>query len=601
MSKFTIVTALYTVLCIISVGLVATGNLALSAILFLLAQILLISLLWAIHKFLVFDSARTRGAFKDESRVNRKLIKELRNSEKRSTSRLGKEINALQAQLGQVEQKLQGELSLFGDKISEAGLQPSGVTQPVRNMELADVKWTGQPQYFDRLTSLSEGTKFAAKRMGGRLYSAFRSAIGLTMEPKSATDLATTLPSNADQIDAENVKETVSDPVSSIKPERRMAQALSGAFSKTGETVAQQTEDRLVDPLQPRVLFVSSNGAGLGHLTRLSAVDKHLDALSLFYTMSSAYKMIGKSSPEAIYFPSHGDLGMVGKLWNPLMEEHFDAVVDGFRPDAIVFDGTYVYRGVISVSKKRKIPLIWMQRGCWKAEVDARSKQRHNANKFASMVLVPGDYGCEESVDVGNGMEPIYLPPITLAGREDLLSKEEARNLLGLPKDKKLFLVQLGAGNINDITDTRETALDAVRSLGSDWTPVLVRNPLSKNAQESEALSIQAYPLSIYYNAFEAGAFAAGYNTVQEAIEMGLPAVFVPNLQTKTDDQGRRASEIEAQGLGFSARDNLELTNAIRSLGDPAVREKLKNRQDDLRSPSGGLDAARTIARFIDQ
>lgn len=600
MSKFSIATAVYSVLCIISVGLAATGSLVLSGILFLLAQILLIILLWAIHKFIVLDSARTRGAVKDESRGNRKLIKEFRNSEKRSTSRLDKKITALQVQLGQLEQKLLKEPNLFGEKISETGVQPSEVKQSVKNMDQRTDKRNWRRQYSDRVLSLSVGAKAAAKGLCGRLYTAFKNVSEPARDPKTGTDVVNGSHVNTGQ-SGPGYKKAASELTSSVKPEKQMAEALGGAFSRTGETVAEQTRDRLVDPQKPRVLFVSSNGAGLGHLTRLSAVDKHLDSLSLFYTMSSAYRMIGKSSSEAIYFPSHGDLGMVGKLWNPLMEEHFGAVVDGFQPDAIVFDGTYVYRGVISVSKKRKVPLIWMQRGCWKPEVDARSKQRHNANKFASMVLVPGDYGCEESVNVGNGIEPIYLPPVTLAGREDLLSKEEARNLLGLPKDKKLFLVQLGAGNINDITDTRETALRAVRSLGPDWTPVLVRNPLSKNAQESEALSIQAYPLSIYYNAFEAGAFAAGYNTVQEAIEMGLPAVFVPNLQTKTDDQGRRASEIESRGLGFSASDNLELTNAILSLGDPAVREKLKSRQDALRSPSGGMDAARTIARFINR
>ena len=50
-----------------------------------------------------------------------------------------------------------------------------------------------------------------------------------------------------------------------------------------------------------RMLLVTSNGAGLGHLTRLNAVAQHLDADVLIYTMSSAYKTIGRDPREILY------------------------------------------------------------------------------------------------------------------------------------------------------------------------------------------------------------------------------------------------------------------------------------------------------------
>ncbi|OFQ37366.1 hypothetical protein HMPREF2943_07555 [Corynebacterium sp. HMSC072D12] len=509
-----------------------------------------------------------------------------------------KKLEVLQSEVGNLEGQLEGVRSHLDDKLTEVLRVPTESSRPNKRFRPTAAEPISQHDGFHYVASIAS----AVNRLFARLYNVITKQSENKNSPKEQSDSLLVTQANAEEQNRTVVvKSAMSAPVSLPKPEKKMAELLSGAFSTAGESVAEQTKDRMIDPRKPRVLFVSSNGAGLGHLTRLSAVDKNLDSLSLFYTMSSAYKMIGKSSTEAIYFPSHGDLGMVGKLWNPLMEEHFDSVVEGFQPDAIVFDGTYVYRGVISVSKKRRVPLIWMQRGCWKPEVDAKSKQRHRADKFAAMVMVPGDYGCEESVDVGQGMEAVYLPPVTLATRGDLLSREEARAMLGLPKDKKLFLVQLGAGNINDISDIRETALDAVRSLGADWAPVLVRNPLSKNAQESDALSIQAYPLSIYYNAFEAGAFAAGYNTVQESIEMGLPSVFVPNLQTKTDDQGRRASEVQSRGLGLSATDTSELSKTIRMLGKSAVREEIRGRQDLVRAASGGMHAAQAITSFLNR
>lgn len=385
-------------------------------------------------------------------------------------------------------------------------------------------------------------------------------------------------------------------PQTSLKPKET---DYSGSFQNLEDYIT-GTSSRNENPgNKPRVIFVSSNGAGLGHLTRLSAVDKAIDAESMFYTMSSAYKMLGKKNHEIVYFPSHGDLKMRGSDWNPLMQAHFTAVVRGYKPDLIVFDGTYVYRGVIAASKELKIPLVWMQRGCWKDEVDKQSVQRHNAQKFAKSVLIPGDYGCEEIVDVGPGLTPEYLPPITLVEKSQLLTRENARKLLHLPLDKKLFLIQLGAGNINDISNIRSKALTFVKTLGDDWEPVLVQNPLSQDSEESNSYSIQAYPLSLYYNAFDAGAFAAGYNTVQESIELQLPAVFVPNPHTKTDDQERRANTIAKQGLGFVAGDEAQLQNAIHELSKMSTRESIRAAQALLKKPSGATAAAKTIHNLL--
>ncbi|MGP5573724.1 hypothetical protein ACTXN6_13795 [Corynebacterium casei] len=373
----------------------------------------------------------------------------------------------------------------------------------------------------------------------------------------------------------------------------------SSSFQKLQDFITGATSHDAPRGAKPRVIFVSSNGAGLGHLTRLNAVDKALDVESMFYTMSSAYKMLGKKSHEIIYFPSHGDLMMRGSDWNPLMKEHFSAVVRGYKPDLIVFDGTYVYQGVVATSKELKIPLVWMQRGCWKGEVDRKSTQRHSANKFAKAVLVPGDYGCEETVDVGQGLEPHYLPPVTLIEKSELLSRVDARKMLQLPLDKKLFLIQLGAGNINDISNIRSKALEFVSQLGAEWEPVLVRNPLSHNDSDDNAHSIQAYPLSLYYNAFDAGAFAAGYNTVQESIELNLPAVFVPNPQTKTDDQDRRALTIAGKDLGYLATGEAQLQDAIIKLSVDENRGRIRESMLRHRAPSGAQAAAKAINSLL--
>lgn len=350
---------------------------------------------------------------------------------------------------------------------------------------------------------------------------------------------------------------------------------------------------------RPRVLFVTSNGAGLGHLTRLNAVSKRLSAEHLLYTMSSAYQRIGRPQGTTIYFPSYGDLGMSGRVWNGLLESHFDAVVHAFSPDAIVFDGTFVYRGVTRVARRESIPLVWLQRGCWKESVDIRSRQRHDADRVCDGVLIPRDYGVQEHVIVSSEFEPTYVDPITMVDRSDLLEKKAARAELSLPQDKKLFLVQLGAGRINDIRHLNDFVARCVRQLGDDWAPVFVRNPLSSGGSRGGELEVSAYPLGRYLRAFDAATVAAGYNSVQESVVAGVPTIFIPNLSTKTDDQSRRARGLSEKRLGLCAVSETEIEQAILCLSNQQARDQIRLSCIDAQLQNGAIEAARILDSLV--
>ena len=350
---------------------------------------------------------------------------------------------------------------------------------------------------------------------------------------------------------------------------------------------------------RPRVLFVTSNGAGLGHLTRLNAVSQRQSAEHLIYTMSSAFQRIGRPRGTTIYFPSYGDLGMSGKVWNGLMETHFDAVVHAFAPDIIVFDGTFVYRGVTSVARRESIPLIWLQRGCWKESVDLQSRQRHDAHRVCDGVLIPGDYGVDEKVVVSDEFEPYYVNPIVMVDHNDLLEKEAARKALSLPQDKKLFLVQLGAGRINDIRHLKDFVTHCVRNLGEEWAPVFVRNPLSADESRSSDLAVSAFPLGRYLRAFDAATVAAGYNSVQESVVAGLPTLFIPNLSTKTDDQKRRALGTRDRMLGLCASTESEIEREIWRLSNQQLRDEIRRRCFEAQIENGANEAARILDSLV--
>ena len=293
-----------------------------------------------------------------------------------------------------------------------------------------------------------------------------------------------------------------------LPPTGRVSEANFAEITRRAEANIGEKDGRRP---KKRVLLVSSNGAGLGHLTRLAAISRFLNAQSLFYTLSSAYHVLGKSSKEIIYFPSYGDIGLDGATWNPLLKAHFGAVVKGFQPDIIIFDGTYVYRGVTAVARQRGIPLVWLQRGCWRGDVLERSVQRRNPEDYVDQIVVPRDYGCLENEGQSQGvLTPEYIDPVTLLGRKEILQKQEARTALGLPSDKRLFLIQLGAGVLNDTNQIKSLAIDAVREIGEDWEPVLVANPLRKDFEliNKNFLTVSAYPLLRYLKAFDAAVLA---------------------------------------------------------------------------------------------
>lgn len=347
------------------------------------------------------------------------------------------------------------------------------------------------------------------------------------------------------------------------------------------------------------VLMVSSNGGGLGHLTRLWAVEKRLQQQNevVTYTLSSAYDKLGKPKSRMIYFPSYGTMGMYGRVWNVLLAGHFGAVVRGLKPKRIVFDGTSVYPGIIAVAQQNGIPITWIQRGCWKPEADARSKQRHAANRFADQVILPGDYGCDESVDVG--LEPVKVGPIVLSDEAELFNRDDARAMLGLPRDKKAFLVQLGGSTIGALNELLDEVLDAIGQLGEDWVAVFVRNPLATVEVGRDVYEISGYPLARYYNGFDAAIFPAGYNTSQECVHFGLPSVLVPNSATVTDDQNRRAQTMASRGIALCAESVAELREAIIMLGNDEYRMNIRQASHSAREANGALAAAAAIEALL--
>ncbi|MGO2859767.1 MAG: glycosyltransferase [Brevibacterium sp.] len=351
------------------------------------------------------------------------------------------------------------------------------------------------------------------------------------------------------------------------------------------------------------ILFVTSNGAGLGHLSRLAAIANHLprDRSIEFLTMSTAYERMADQGFTVHYFPSGDAVGEPPETWNPIFQRYFQQLVTELRPSVVVFDGTWVYSGLTDVCRTFGITLVWVQRGMWREAVDENSVQRHNAKSVADHVIIPGDFAGPESVDLGGGIEPHYVGPIMMTEPHDVLSREDACAGLGLDPEGSYVLLSLGGGSISEPDSIAHVAFGLLREHAETMTPVQVVSPLAVAGNCPPGLiRVSAYPVMRYARAFDAMITAAGYNSAQEAVAMGLPSILVPNLNTITDDQSKRAHLLADRGLCWAVGESTDLRAAVIRLADSSERDRMRDRLATAGRPTGGAEAAAIIDGILE-
>lgn len=300
----------------------------------------------------------------------------------------------------------------------------------------------------------------------------------------------------------------------------------------------------------PRVLFVTSNGGGMGHIARCAAVLRHagqaLDGRIL--TLSTAASTVAAAGYDVTYFPSHTTAGVSHDRWRRHFTRRLLDEIAEYRPESIVFDGTWVYPSLTDVADLVGLPLVWMRRGLWREGTDLT--QVKNWRDYVTSVIVPGDIAETRENAPELFQDATWLDPVSLAPAS-LMSREKALASLGLDPKRRYALVQLSGGN-GDGSATA-AAVQAIRDT-ADIAPVVVRSPLLSSAVAHDATTIDArFPLVDVTRAWDFTVTGAGYNSVHENLHTGTPGVYLPSAVTVTDDQERRAGAIAGRGLGSVA------------------------------------------------
>lgn len=348
-----------------------------------------------------------------------------------------------------------------------------------------------------------------------------------------------------------------------------------------------------------RVCFVTSNGAGMGHLTRLLAVARRLDGdvTSTFISMSQACGVVAEYGFGFEYIPSRGDLGCNGPEWNRYFNRKFIEALDRAKPDVVVFDGTWPYQGIAAAVESYDATFVWMRRGMWREETPSTSLVRNNS--FHS-VISPGDVA--ESYDRGatrRALGSLNVDPIVVLDKNEILDRHEARSALGIDLEANVMLITLGAGNINKIDDDVDSVIRAAQSLDEPWEIVITNPLIADGAPRADNIqSISVYPLARYAKAFDFVISATGYNSFHEWIAYGVPALWIANGNTITDDQIGRAIYAHEHGLGFAAGPGatMGIEEAIHKLADREIRASICLALASRSFENGARQAARHLS-----
>jgi UDP:flavonoid glycosyltransferase YjiC (YdhE family) len=378
------------------------------------------------------------------------------------------------------------------------------------------------------------------------------------------------------------------------------------AAKKRQTATSPETRDSAKRPadcgeLRP-VMFVASNGVGIGHVSRLLSVARRLDpdVPVVFVTQAQAVGVIERLGYLAEYIPSSSYIGGSFAAWDSWFRFELEQLIDAYDPALVVYDGNNPSNGLVeAVASRQDCRLVWVRRGLWG---NTTSQFLDNARWF-DLILEPGelDGQLDEGVTAQRRHEAKMVAPIRLLDTSELLSKAEAAKALGLDPARPAVLVQLGAGFNRDVVSLIDQLVAELQKFPqlqicvAEWV-----NGAHALNYWPDVKYLRGFPLSQYFRAFDFSIAAAGYNTFHELIGFGVPTIFIPNRHPSMDDQAGRAMHAQNLHAAFELEeeDLADLPELVILLMNAKARDFLSQNCRGLRRPNGARDAAQSLTEL---
>lgn len=178
-----------------------------------------------------------------------------------------------------------------------------------------------------------------------------------------------------------------------------------------------------------------------------------------------------------------------------------------------------------------------------------------NALSAYDCILVPG-----ASEGVEDNTIQVVTDPWLIRDEDEILVRSEATKRLRLQGNALPVVALVGCGNTDEIHQQRELA-DYLQSHLSQQAELLLISPPSVlgNRENPNCRHVSMWPMMEVYNALDLIVGSGGYNTVNEAVAVGIPLIGMPRKRLY-DSQEQR---LEYFGLKIP-QDRRELLLAIR-------------------------------------
>lgn len=351
-----------------------------------------------------------------------------------------------------------------------------------------------------------------------------------------------------------------------------------------------------------RILFVTSNGTGLGHLTRSMAIARRLGPgiEPLVLTLSAAAPVVAEQGFPVEYVASHSTPGAGSSWrWSRRLRGRLRAAFAEARPDALVFDGVHPYEALLgALGAAPGMHRVWCRRPMWLPGSNLGALERE---RFFDAVLEPGELAEAEDrgPTVARRDRARRVGPIVFCEQRDLLARADAERELGLEPGRLNVLVSLGQG-----AEVHDAAARSLRALaGREGVQVAALSSAIGELGElgERVVHLRAtYPMSRYFHAFDVAIAACGYNAFHELVRFGVPTLWIP-MPRETDDQAARARWAEAAGVGrgLDVPDAAGLEAALENLLDDTSRAQMAAALAALPLDDGAAEGAEWLADLV--
>ena len=353
---------------------------------------------------------------------------------------------------------------------------------------------------------------------------------------------------------------------------------------------------------KPTIILATSNGVGMGHLARASAIALELKEIANPIIVSMAGGVAEVPNFVGVrceYIPGRDRGWMPRKLWDAYLRDRLLALIEETDAQVLSFDGVVPYPGVIGAKlKKSDLALVWVRRGLWQQKPQGLALGLQSMMMDA--IIEPGDFArVYDHGPTKNRKDAVVTSAVSLFQEATALDRDEARKALGLELNRPAVLVQLGTGD-SDVNEKMTAALKGLIGW-KDLQVILTKKPIDANGNSLvpdglEIKQVRYFPLAKVLHAFDAAICATGYNGVHELLPALVPTVFVSNIRG-TDDQEARAQW--CHDLGYALRaDQADLTNiteTVKLLQDPEERARLHRMCKKLPEANGAKEAAQIL------